>query len=171
MICRKVNKTTMSFADNSNYIASNVYDIDEVFSYVEVPEGLDPDCVIIQVSGEQIQLVEDPLLVKEKSKTLRILALNNQTWETILIEGATVYGIDPTGKSRLELSILESVTAQTISAMVSNPSQFVLPGVFENEEAVLAYATPKLAASNAFGLWRIGKLEEEAGQKASIEAE
>jgi hypothetical protein len=58
----------------------------------------------------------------------------------------------------------------TFADMVANPADWV-GTQFADQAAVLAYATPKLAASKAFGLVRLGRIAQYEQEKAAIIAE
>jgi len=139
-----------------------------------VPEGLDPDCVKAQLNeNNEIELVEDPVLTAAKilaNKTERIAVLNQTTWSTVLAEACTVYGLDPSNKTSMEISILAMTSHSTYQDMVDHPASYV-GEIFADQAAVLAYAEPLLLASSAFGKWRLGILAAEAVQKAAILAE
>jgi hypothetical protein len=121
----------------------------------------------IEIDGV-ISIVEDTVAKTAANKALQIAELNNQTWETILNEARNVYGFRATNRN--EASILILATHSTYESMVSTPSAYV-GAIFADQAAVLAYAQPKLAASLAFGNWRLGVLAAEDAQVAAIEAE
>jgi hypothetical protein len=158
MLCKKVNKLTITLSDSSNYELNEPYDIDETFSYVAVSEGLDADCVLPVLENEVIILVEDITLNKNK----RIAALNIQTWATVMAQAKIVYGSDE--------PILVLAAHAMFQDMVSHPANYV-GDIFIDNAAVLAYAEPKLDASSAYGKWRFGILAQEQISKAAILAE
>lgn len=141
-----------------------------IYPHLAVPEQLDPDCVKAELNeSQEIILVEDTDLTASKvlvTKAEQIANLNNQTWNTIINEAKSVYGF--TSSDRNEASILILATHSTYDTMASTPSAYV-GDIFPDEATVLAYAQPKLAASLAFGKWRLGILAQEAAQKAIIE--
>jgi hypothetical protein len=141
------------------------------YPHIPVPIEMDADCVIAHLNDDVIELVEDVTLKANKvitGKNKQIADLNIQTWSTILTQAQTVYPDVSINVNDWNMSsILIMAAHSTYEAMVTYPSEYV-GEIFTDNAAVLAYAQPKLAASNAFGKWRIGILAAESAQKAII---
>jgi hypothetical protein len=116
------------------------------FIRMTIPEGIDPECVKAILVDEVITLVEDTDKVAAKAlaaKQARIEVVR-AALDTFVSDGQfAVYG------TRSEPSAIR--THLTYESMVNAPAKWV-GNLFADEAAVLAYATPKLAASEAFAL-------------------
>jgi hypothetical protein len=135
------------------------------YSHIAVPESLDSDCVKASLIDNVITLIEDSDKVAAKvlaNKNARILVRINLMLSDIAAGMYNCFG------TYTETSAI--TFHMQYQDMVSNPSYWV-GEMFADEAAVLAYATPKLAASIAFGLVRMARISQYQAEVAAILAE
>lgn len=149
------------------------------FPQVQVPQNLDPDCVIAQFNGQEIELVEDATLLAQKAQRVkqaqiaeRYNAMNADVYAQMML----VFG---TNKS-------DSATAffETWKLMSASPAMFVSEGLkadkevgifnpgdaLDTEQKVQEYAVARINEANAYSVYRMKRIEQFRAERSAIEA-
>lgn len=155
MLCKKVNKQLVELVDNCTYELENAYDIDETFSYVQIPENLDASCVKAILVDNVICLVEDLELKKLNLVSQAKSRLDNDVNELQFQYFGTY---TQTSAIRTSLTALD---------MLQNPSAYVCD-IFADEQAVIAFANSKLAPARQCALAIMRRIAAFETEKNSI---
>jgi hypothetical protein len=130
--------------------------------HLPLPENLDPACIKAVLIDEVITLVEDPDKVAAKAqaaKDAQIAVLKASFDADVDAQMFIVYGT----RDR----VVANTTHTSWADMLANQSDYV-PAIFPSVEVLQAYIGPKVAASRAFNIWRIGRLAQRDAAIAEI---
>jgi len=140
----------------------SVSDTEPICVHLELPEGLSADCVKAVLIEDVITLVGDSEKVAAKAeaaKAQQVAALKAISDKDITDAMFALFGtMNENSATRQYL---------TWEKMVTKPSSYV-GNLFADETAVLAYATPKVAACEAYSLFCIERSAQFNADKAAI---
>lgn len=184
MIYLMINKETLKICgqyesdfkkDSSSYWGYAV--CEPICAHIELPEGLDSDCVIAQLNGEQIELIEDITKVEAKQalvKQNQVTEAYNRMNSDILTEMTMVFGTTRTDSA--------SAYNETWKLMASNPVLFTHEGlkadkevgafnpgdVLNTEQKIQDYANARIAEANAYAVYRMKRIEQFRVERATL---
>ena len=107
---------------------------------------------------------DDVLSIIEDDKPKRVVDLYNAMSEEVLAGMSSTFGTDKTESA--------SAFVSTWEAMTKRPANYIDASLgLDTEETVMAYATTRLTAVDAYGLYRLQLISKYKVDKAAIEAE
>jgi hypothetical protein len=130
--------------------------------HLSLPENLDPACIKAVLIDDVITLVEDPDKIAAKAqaaKDAQIAVLKVSFDADVDAEMFVVYGT----RDR----VVANTTHTSWADMLANQSDYV-PAIFPSVEVLQGYVAPKVAASRAFNIWRIGRLAQRDAAIAAL---
>jgi hypothetical protein len=145
------------------------------YPHVAVPEGLDPECVVAQMVDGVIVLVEESSLIAAKAERAKLVLVS----EAYARLNADVYA---EAARVLDSSNPDSANANQVAwkDMYASPADYVgvrvrvgTPAfekghVLANTEEVISYASERVAAVRAYGVWRENRIAAFEDERAAI---
>jgi hypothetical protein len=130
--------------------------------HLSLPENLDSACIKAALIDDVITLAEDADKIAAKAQAVKdvlIAAARARCDADIEAQQVAVYG------TKLQTAAMRDYL--TFEKMLTKPATYV-GAMFSDEAAVIAFATPKVAASEAFSLWCIERIAQRNAEIAAL---
>lgn len=148
------------------------------YTQLEVPEGLDADCIKAILVNDVITLVEDTdkvTLKAQSSKNSRLLEVYNTMNSEVLSQMAVVFGTTNPDSAVRQNEIWKLMQASP-SSWLNKKADKAIGGLTKGEimdtaEKVSNFANARIAEATTYALWSYDRIEQCRADQAVINAE